>query len=386
MTTEDRQHVAVVGAGFVGISLAAALVRRGCVVTIVARTREISGASEVTYAWLNSHRKRPEAYQTLNQQGLRHWRTVFGPAHPEYVHWHGHTVVVSDRLHKDAVRERFDYLTSLGYPSEWTTPQSVGRELSIRVSPDAIAANFPAEGHCEPEPIRAALIEQLALSGHCAWELGEAVGVEDHSIALRSGARVEADRVVIAAGNGSTELLSSAGFDLPMVAQHGGGPAWGFLADARVPTHSLCRPVTTDRVNVRPAGPDTLLVQALDVDEAAGPDVVIGQSLHEEYRSRVAELLDREDVDITRVRVGHRVIPADGMTVAGPVDGNPKSGLWTVVTHSGITLAPFLAETVAAEIVEESEDPALEKFRPQRFAETKSESAAPSAPRLPGEQ
>ncbi|MDN5686209.1 MAG: FAD-binding oxidoreductase [Brachybacterium sp.] len=374
------------GAGFVGTTLAAALVRRGCVVTIVARTRELSGASEVTYAWLNSHRKRPEAYQALNQQGLRHWRTVFGPAHPEYVHWHGHTVMVSDRLHKGAVRERFDYLTSLGYPAEWTTAPSVGRELSIHVAPDAIAANFPSEGHCEPEPIRAALVEQLGLSGRCTWKLGEAVGVEDQSITLRSGARVGADRVVIAAGNGSSELLSSAGFDLPMVAQHGGGPAWGFLADARVPAHSLCRPVTTDRVNVRPTGPDALLVQALDVDEAAGPEVEIGQSLHEEYRLRLVELLGREDVEITRVRVGHRVIPADSMTVAGPVDGNPKSRVWTIVTHSGITLAPFLAETVAAEIVEEREDPALETFRPQRFAETESESAAPSAPRLPGEQ
>lgn len=386
MTREDRLHVAVVGAGFVGITLAAALVRHGCVVTIVARTREISSASAVTYAWLNSHRKRPEAYQALNQLGLRHWRTVFGPAHPAYVHWHGHTVVVSDRLHKYAMRERFDYLTSLGYPAEWTTAPSVGRELSIRVAPDAIAANFPAEGHCEPEPLRASLIEQLDLSGHCTWKLGEAVGVEDHSITLRSGSRVRVDRVVIAAGNGSTDLLSSAGVDLPMVAQHGGGPAWGFLADARVPTHSLDRPVTTDRVNLRPAGPDALLIQALDVDDAAGPDVEIGQSLIEVYRLRLVELLDREDVEITRVRVGHRVIPVDGMTVAGPVDGNPKSSLWTVVTHSGITVAPFLAETFAAEIVEEREDPALETFRPQRFVRAESESAAPSAPRLPGEQ
>ncbi|GAA1488092.1 NAD(P)/FAD-dependent oxidoreductase [Brachybacterium sacelli] len=386
MTTHDGLHVAVVGAGFVGVALAEALVRRGCTVTIVARSRELSDASEVTYAWLNSHRKRPEVYQVLNQRGLRHWRSMFGSAHPQHVHWHGHTVVVSDRANVDVLEDRVGYLRSLGYPAEWTTVEVAGRELPIRVPADAIAADFPEEGHCEPGPIRAALIEQLERSGRCTWALDEAVEVQHRSITLRSGASVEADRLVIAAGNASADLLATAGFDLPMVAQHAGGPAWGFLAEARVPAHGLPRPVTTDRINLRPVGPDSLLLQALDVDSAAGPAAESGPAVHEEYRSRVVELLGREDVEISGVRVGHRVIPADGMTVAGPVDGDPSSDLWTVVTHSGITLAPFLAETVAREIVESTQDPVLDEFRPRRFARKGAAAGELSAPRCPGEQ
>lgn len=386
MTPGHAPHVAVVGAGFVGVAIADALVRRGCAVTIVAPTRELSDASAVTYAWLNSHRKRPEIYQGLNERGLRHWREEFGPAHPEYVHWRGHTVVLEESANVDVLTARIEYLASLGYPTEQTTAEEVAAELPIRVPNGATTASFPTEGHCEPGQIRSALLERVERSGLGTWELGEAVAVEAHAITLRSGRRVEADRIVVAAGNGSADLLGSAGFNLPMVAQDAGGPAWGFLAEARATGHGIPCPVTTDHVNVRPLDSDLLLVQSLELDDAAGPDVAIDPTLYEAFESRVADLLGRRDVEITAVRVGHRVIPADGMSVVGPVNGDPRSGLWTVVTHSGITLAPFLASTVAAEIVEGTQFAVLDDFRPWRFVEEELPSGEFVAPRQPGEQ
>lgn len=386
MTKEHALHVAVVGAGFVGVTIADALVRRGCDVTIVAAAREPTGASEVTYAWLNSHRKRPDAYQELNQRGLRHWRDVFGPGHPEHVHWNGHTVVVEDLANIDVLATRIDYLQSLDYPVERRTADEARRELPIRVPDGAIAADFPAEGHCEPGPIRSALTDRLTSSGRCNWIHDLATAVDGAVITLRNGSHVAADRVVIAAGNGSAKLLRTAGYELPMVDQRGGGPAWGLLADVRAPAHGLERPVTTDHVNVRPVGPNHLLAQALELDRHAGPDTEIGPALKREYNRRISGLLGRADFVVTGVRVGHRVIPADGMTVVGPMDGHPHSGLWTVVTHSGITLAPYLAETVAAEIYHGRLHSALEGFRPTRFAAKDDASSGYVAPLIPGEQ
>jgi glycine/D-amino acid oxidase-like deaminating enzyme len=40
-----------------------------------------------------------------------------------------------------------------------------------------------------------------------------------------------------------------------------------------------------------------------------------------------------------------------------------------VVTHSGVTLSPFLARAVAAEIVNDSREEQLEPFRPGRLLE-----------------
>lgn len=386
MTKDGALHVAIVGAGFVGVAVADALVKQGCTVTIVASTWELTGASEVTYAWLNSHRKRPDAYQELNQRGLRHWRDTFGLAHPEHVHWHGHTVVVEERSNIDALATRIEYLRSLDYPVKNMTVDNVRSELPIRVSERAAAADFPAEGHCDPGPIRSALIDRLAASGRCHWIRDRATAVTGAVVTLRSSGTIAADRVVVAAGNGSADLLRTAGYDLPMVDQSDGGAAWGFLADVHAPAHGLERPVTTDHVNLRPVGADHLLAQALELDHDAGPAAVATSALEREYLERVSALLGRIDLELTSVRVGHRVIPADGMTVAGPMDGNPQSGLWTVVTHSGITLAPYLAETVADEICRGRLRLALEGFRPTRFAAGDAVSSVYAAPSVPGEQ
>lgn len=386
MSGEDGIHVIVVGAGFVGVTLADALVKRGARVTMLAPSRELEGASGTSYAWLNSHRKRPDIYQLLNQRALEFWRDRFGPAHPDDVHWSGHVVALCDSANIDVLSERLEYLTSLGYAGSWCPRAQVERALPLHLPSGAVTARFPSEGHCDPLPIWRSLVESLERSGRCRWELGEAVGVHGPTITLRSGATITGDRVVIAAGNGSSELLRTAGARLPMVSQEAGGPAWGFLADIHVPAHGIDFPVTTDNLNLRPTGPDSLLVQALDLDAAAGPDAPVDETLRRTYARRATALLGREDVEVCEVRIGHRVIPADGMTVAGPVDGSPKSALWTVVTHSGITLAPLLASLTAQEIVESALCAQLDDFRPTRFSKTGTADSDYSPPRRPGEQ
>jgi glycine/D-amino acid oxidase-like deaminating enzyme len=44
------------------------------------------------------------------------------------------------------------------------------------------------------------------------------------------------------------------------------------------------------------------------------------------------------------------------------------SGFYVAVTHSGVTLAPFLGRAVADEIARARVVPQLEPFRPARFA------------------
>ena len=64
--------------------------------------------------------------------------------------------------------------------------------------------------------------------------------------------------------------------------------------------------------------------------------------------------------------MGVRPLPADGLTVAGFT--KPLTGLYALVTHSGVTLAPYLAWLVTGELVDGREAPELAAFRPTRFA------------------
>ncbi|WP_413317795.1 FAD-binding oxidoreductase [Agrococcus sp. 1P02AA] len=379
-------RVAVLGAGFVGVALAQALVRRGCSVTLIDPAQEIAGASATTFAWLNSHRKRPDAYQALNRRGLDAWRERFGPEHAAHVRWSGHAVVVSHPEHVSALRERVAHLRSLDYPAALVPLADAAAEVPGAAVPGAIAAEFPLEGHCAPAPIRAAILASLEASGRCTRIEDRAVAVEGEEVALASGRRIRADRVVIAAGNGSAALAASAGFALPMVPQAAGGAAWGYLARIAVAAHGIDRVLSTDEANIRPDGPDALIAQCLDLDRTAGPDVQPSPALAATFARRMRQLLQREDVAVDQVRVGHRVVPVDGQTVAGPLDGTARGRVWAVVTHSGITLAPLLAETIAAELVEGSASPLLDGFRPARFADGAAPTAVATAARRPGEQ
>jgi glycine/D-amino acid oxidase-like deaminating enzyme len=52
-------------------------------------------------------------------------------------------------------------------------------------------------------------------------------------------------------------------------------------------------------------------------------------------------------------------------------------GLYVIVAHAAVTLAPALGELAAAEIVGPRDEPLLDRFRPGRFSSAYS-SASPS--------
>lgn len=374
--------VTVIGAGFVGVALASSLVARGCRVTLVAPSTAADGATGTSYEWLNSHRKRPDSYQALNQLGLEYWRHEFGPAHAEHVTWEGHVAVAVDEAHRELLTDRVQYLAGRGYAAEFVDTCDVG--VSDALLAGALIAQFPNEGFCDARAIREDLLRSLAASDSFRFIEGTAATVAGSTVTLADGAQIEGDRVVIAAGNGSEALLRQQDSAFSLVDQSDGGAAWGFLATVSAPEHGIRGLITTDDTNLRPIDENTLLVQCLDLDRQAGSETT--DALHaygREFSERVSSILGR-DAQTTAVSVGHRVIPRDGMTVAGPLMGSATDHIWAVVTHSGITLGPWLAEVIADEIVSETLDARLSEFRPTRFTEQPATEVA--APRRPGEQ
>ena len=64
MPTGGMPHVAVIGAGIIGSSIAATLAQKGCKVTIIeAAPRPAEGATAKTWAWLNANKKSPPHYK-----------------------------------------------------------------------------------------------------------------------------------------------------------------------------------------------------------------------------------------------------------------------------------------------------------------------------------
>jgi glycine/D-amino acid oxidase-like deaminating enzyme len=80
---------------------------------------------------------------------------------------------------------------------------------------------------------------------------------------------------------------------------------------------------------------------------------------------RVAGLIGEPEIGLERIIVGHRPTPSDGHPIIGAVPG--RDGVYVAVMHSGVTLAPGVAELVAGEVLDGSQAQLLASFRPGRF-------------------
>ncbi|GAA4843049.1 FAD-binding oxidoreductase [Saccharopolyspora rosea] len=364
------------GLGVLGAGVARSLALRGAEVTVFEQTAALAGTSGTSFAWTNSHSKNPRSYHDLNVAGIAEHDALAqhtGGA-PEWLVRNGNLEWAEDPAGADRLAASVAELVDRDYPVDWITPQRA-RELvpDLRI-PDHVAdiAHYPTEGHIFP----ALLVSRL-------W--GEA---RDHGARLRcpatvlglsetgSGVRIElsdgvaeADVVVLAVGRWTEALTASAGHRVAMADPDAAGSVTvGMLGYTNPLPTRLDRVLTTPRLNVRPDGGGRLIVQGLDLDadaDPANPPAIDGDHARQ-LCARLNDLLDgTEGAHLQSLRIGQRAMPADGRTVAGFL--GDRGRIYTLATHSGITLGPLLGRLAAQEVL--TGDPAdlLADFRPQRL-------------------
>src|SRR5579864_1510299 len=84
-----QDHVVIVGAGIMGASIAYHLAKRGAKVTILEKQRPGAGATEKSFAWINSFSKLPRSYYDLNLYGIAGWRRLSLEIADLHVQWGG---------------------------------------------------------------------------------------------------------------------------------------------------------------------------------------------------------------------------------------------------------------------------------------------------------
>ena len=105
-----------------------------------------------------------------------------------------------------------------------------------------------------------------------------------------------------------------------------------------------------------------------DVDDESK----IGKAMIDNAISTIAPYELQNGYELERVSQANRAFPADGF----PVLGFAEQGLYTAVTHSGITLGPLVGELVAYEVCQSKLDKKedynnsgfeiLDKYRPSK--------------------
>ncbi|KAJ7793793.1 fructosyl peptide oxidase [Mycena olivaceomarginata] len=318
-----KPHIIVIGAGVVGASVGWNLTLQNADVTIVAS--DIGGtATPNSFSWLNASWRNPKSYYDFRRRSMAAWKRLaeewcgslewdMPPEElAEYERKQGAWGYDIRRAERSEIHEREPWLSSDVLP-EW----------GLRIGEEGF--------------VEAADAASLMLVPATVTVLG---------VVLKTGEKLSADHVVLAAGVGSTQLCASVDITLPVTGEA------GLLC-----TRSRSRNTAKGRI-LAGAG------------FAGGDPGENPQKTAEELFARVRGMfsLEASDADVLQLdcfTIGQRPMPQDRLPILG---ASGLEGLSLAVMHSGVTLAAIVGEVLTDDIVNGRKDPALGDYALDRFA------------------
>ena len=397
MSAELRpRRCAVIGAGVLGVCLAARLAEAGTEVTLLERHWPGRAATRSSFAWLNANDKAPRAYHDLNYAGMQAWAglsAALGGA--AWYRPSGNLEWAASATGRALLAARVRRLTGWGYPAGLIgARQAAELEPSLRLPrPAPDVAWFPGEGYLLTESMVSQLRQVAArhgatvLTGAAGHVVGldPVPGVRDGGMRRRvrggggwavrtaAGPVIPADAVVCCAGRWVPELAALAGAagPVPLVGwADPGATAPGLVVQAGPVTPSgPLRMVHAPDVYLRPHPGGLVHLEAPDAAvDLHTPEAELRQWADELLRRARGVVGGLQDAAVVGYRVCVRPMPADGRSIVGWLPG--VDGVYVVVTHSGVTLGAHLARLVTAELVTGAVPAALAPYRPDRFTAT----------------
>jgi glycine/D-amino acid oxidase-like deaminating enzyme len=372
-------HVVVIGSGIVGSSVAYECAKAGAQVTVLEAGRVSGATSAVSFAWTNATTKRPRPYYDLNVAGMRahlELKRDFGSAP-----WFWQTGSVEWRNHKEDLTEFDDNVRQMkewGYGVEWID-KDVLAEMEPDVDVDQIdspVAYYPEEGWVDPALYCAWLLRAAkSRYGAAVHEQARVTHVETQGAKVRSvriadGTVFVADAVVNCTGGWAEAALGDAQ-GIPLASTIG---VLGFTPPVAMTLRSQLH---ADDLDLRPDGAGRIMIHKIGVDQTMSrpaklaPDGAEAAQLLAAAREVLPAL---RGVELEAIRTTVRPFPQDGFTCAGAMPN--IDGYYIAVTHSGVTISPYLGRVVANEVVRGKLHADLETFRPQRFFQMSAPSAA----------
>lgn len=363
-------HIVVIGAGIIGANVAFRLAEGGAKVTVVEAGRVGNGSSARSFAWINAHRKTPRAYYDLNIGGMRAHLDL-RERFPEGRWWHGSGCVewAAPGEDREVFSERVDRLAEWGYRAEMIDLARLA-EIEPDIDPcavgDAPIGFFPDEGWVDPVLIAHTLLRAAVARGtillteqgpaRLVMRGGRVVGV------TCAAGEIAADMVVNCAGCWSNSVIDEPRLQVPLA------PTSGMLALTAPVAADLRTVVMAAQCQLHADGAGRIMVRQDMYDRTIKADTPVDVAQREAdglvaLAAQVVPSIGKAKCEA--IRIGVRALPSDGKPAVGPIGGVP--GYYVVVTHSGVTLAPFLGELIADEVLSGTERSELSSFRPDRF-------------------
>jgi glycine/D-amino acid oxidase-like deaminating enzyme len=341
-------------------------------VTVVDAGLPGHGTSGTSFGWVNASQKGSGAYLELSMSAV----AAYGRLTSSFVPT-GCLTWTEDPGAQAALSERVEQLRAQGYPSELLSPaRARALEPALRLGPAVEhVALYPGEGFVESPSTITGLVAAARRHGAEFRFKDRVTDIEIGNgrvrrVGLDSGAWLDTDVVVACCGRWSGEIGAFVGARVPLVSpEPKGSAALGLLVRASPVAARIRRVIYTDSVMIRPADEEgRVLLHSYDHDRRVSiatredPPPPEANDVLAEGRAVMPAL---HDSTVESARIGIRALPSDGLPIVGWLSG--LEGLYLVATHSGVTLAPYLAELVVSEVLDGGDEAQLAPFRPQRF-------------------
>lgn len=350
------KRVIVIGSGIIGASVAYHLAKGGAHVTVLEAGEAGGVATRNSWAWINASWGNPEPYFRLRIRSMAEWRRLSSELPAISVNWCGGLIWDLPPPELEAyAAER----AAWGHPL-----RAVTRDEILTIEPNLLdvpdhAYHAPGEGMLEPLATAQALLDAARSFG--AQVLSETPvkwldGDERVEGVMTDDGVIHADETVVCAGVHSAALLDSVGITLKLTS-----PA-GLLSHSKPAPKLLNGLVMTPGLHIRQTA-EGRIVAGTDF-KGADPEGDAEGLAADLQRKVEAMVKGAEGLGLDFLTVGHRPTPADGFPAIGRPRG--RAGLYTIVTHSGVTLAPVLGQFAAEELLTGRRDALLDPYHPDR--------------------
>jgi glycine/D-amino acid oxidase-like deaminating enzyme len=382
----ERAGTVVIGAGFLGASIAAELAARGDDVMVLGREQDGVAASTRSLGWLNAGSVADSAYHRLRREGLARHRALAAtlPDDGTYVFagslsWHvgGALEPVQGESRAHDLTIAHDQRRAFGEDVRLLTADEA-RTIEPAVSRSATGPFLfaPGDAVVDLRGLTAHVLDRARSAGVRTAMLTAparlAGDVDAPEIVLPDGNRLRPARVVVAAGADTPALAASIGVDIPHVSTIG---AIVVTSPVAVPPRALLR---SAGASVRATADGALLLGGRAVDDAVASAIPhaageVDRRVTPEVDDAVGVLVAASEamidpagpLRIRRVLAGRRPVPGDGHPVVGRVGART----WLAFSHSGATLGPLLGALLADDLSADGEVGGfLDPYRPTRFA------------------
>lgn len=375
-SSSATRHVAIIGAGAIGLGIAWRLAQRGLKVTVFDKGEAGRGATHAAAGMLAACSEAEPGEEALVKLGR-----ASQEAWPEFARELEAASGLSVDLRRegtllvaltadDQARLTHDlaFQQSLGLPIEWISAGAARKREPHLGTRLAGALWSPADWQADNRKLAAALRVAAERAGVTLREHAEVKrivgeGARATGVGLADGTDVAADHVLLAAGAWSRQIEGIPAASRPPVRPIK-GQMIALRMDPRAPliTHVVWAPgiYMVPRLDGRLLLGATVEEKGFDAEMTAGGVLTL---LEAAWRAVPAI----EELPIAEMWVGYRPGSRDDAPIlgAGPLDGLSYA---TGHHRNGILLAPVTADLMAKYIAEGVADPMLAPFGMQRFA------------------